>query len=289
MSTLAEKVQTTIGLMQNVPETFGSSDFAIFKPKFFVEGENHFDCYHFVMPRVDVPSFSADGKCIPIPENTMLATNPDQKLEVSPLNDKYNNSNEIKFICVFIESRRLQELAKSELGRSDLLFHNHVSHYSNHLVSLISRYETESISKQFGYRFILDCLSAEITIQLIRELKNNMPDMQGLKKYSTRKDINAAIDYLWENTSMEFSLDTLCRITNLNPYYFIRLFRDHTGKTPYEYYMDIKIHKAMNYLKSKQYSITEICFLLGFSSHSHFSSVFRKKVGITPTEYLKTR
>lgn len=289
MSALAEKVLTTIGVTQNLLETFGSSDFAIFKPKFFVEGENHFDCYHFVMPRVDVPSFSADGKYIPLPKNTILATNPDQKLKVSPLNDKYNNSDEVKFICLFIENSRLQELAKSELGRSDLLFHNNISHYSNHLVGLISRYETEFKNKQFGFRFILDCLSAEITIQLIRELMNHVPDIQGLKKYTVRKDINTVIDYLWENTNMEFSLDTLCRITNLNPYYFIRLFRDHTGKTPYEYYMDIKIHKAMNYLESKQYSITEICFLLGFSSHSHFSSVFKKKVGLTPTEYLKSR
>ncbi len=288
MSTIVQKVQTTIGLNQKVPENFGLSDLAIFKPRFFVLGENQFDCYHFVMPRIDVPSFYVDGKCITIPKNTILATNPDQKMKVLPLDKQYGNSNEIKFTCMFIEKRRLQELAKSELGRSDLLFRNNVSHYSNHLVSFISRFETESSNKQFGYRFILDCLSTEITIQLIRELMNHVPDIQGLKKYSTRKDINAAIDYMWENMSMEFSLDTLCRITNLSPYYFIRLFRINTGKTPYEYYIDIKIHKAINYLKSKQYSITEICFLLGFSSHSHFSSVFRKKVGVTPTEYLKS-
>lgn len=288
MSALIEKVQTTIGLNQNVPETFGSSDFAIFKPRFFVEGENQFDCYHFVIPMIDVPSFYTDGRCITIPKNTILATNPGQRLKVSPFNFKYSSSNEVKFICMFIETHRMQELVKFESGKAELLFHNSICHYSNHLVSLISRFETESANKQFGYRFIVDCLSTEITIQLIRELKSDVPGIQGLKKYSDRKDINSAIDYLWENTNLEFSLDTLCRITNLNPYYFIRLFRDHTGKTPYEYYMDIKINKAMDYLKTRQYSITEICFLLGFSSHSHFSSVFRKKVGATPTEYLKS-
>lgn len=54
---LADKVQTTIGDTQNVSEKYGNSDFAIFKPRFFVEGENQFDCFHFVMSRVEVPSF----------------------------------------------------------------------------------------------------------------------------------------------------------------------------------------------------------------------------------------
>jgi len=99
---------------------------------------------------------------------------------------------------MFIENRRLQELAKTELGRSDLMFQNKASYYSNHLESLISRFETESVNKQFGYRFIQDCLSTEIAIQLIRELVNHVPDIQGFGKYSARKDINTAIDYLMQ-------------------------------------------------------------------------------------------
>ncbi|MBP7177060.1 MAG: helix-turn-helix transcriptional regulator [Thermoclostridium sp.] len=285
MSTIIQKVETTIGLVQNIPDAFASVDFAVFMPRFFVEGENQFDCYHFAMSRVDVPSFYADGKAYTIPKNRILATNPDQKLCIPPVNSLYNNT-DVKFTCIFVENRKLRELTKCELGRSDLLFQNKASHYSNHLVSLISRFEAESKNKQFGYQFILDCLSTEITIQLIREMKSNLPIPPAAKKYSVRKDINIAIDYLWENSSLEFSLDTLCQITNLSPYYFIRLFRDHTGKTPYEYYMDIKISKAMSYLRNRQHSITEVCFLLGFSSHSHFSSVFRKRVGVTPTEYL---
>ena len=285
MSTLIQKVRTIIGLVQNVPDAFACDDFSIFMPRFFVEGENLFDCYHFAMSRVEVPSFYVDGKARVVPKNRILATNPDQKLCVSPISSLYNNTN-VKFTCIFVENRKLRELTKCELGRSDLLFHNNASHYSNHLVSLISRFEAESKNKQFGYQFILDCLSTEITIQLIRELKSNLPIPPAAKKYSARKDINIAIDHLWENSNREFSLDMLCHITNLSPYYFIRLFRDHTGKTPYEYYMDIIISKAMNYLRSRKDSISEVCFLLGFSSHSHFSSVFRKKVGVTPTEYL---
>ena len=275
-------------LTSNIPDTFGNSDLAVFKPRFFVEGENQFDCYHFVMPRVEVPSFYADNKEINIQKNTVLPTNPGQLLRVSPINKIYSNSNEIKFICMFIEPRKLKELTKEVYNKADLLFFNDTSFLSSNLFSLVTKFETESCNKQFGYQFILDSLTMEISINLIRELRSNMPEVRGLRKYSARKEINIAIDFLWENYFSEFSLHTLCNIVNLSPYYFVRLFKEHTGITPYEYYMDVKISKSLIYLKEKRYSITEIGFILGFSSHSHFSSVFKKKVGVTPTEYIKS-
>ena len=48
-------------------------------------------------------------------------------------------------------------------SRSDLLFQNIACRYSKYLASLISRFETEFVNKQFGYRFFLDCLSTEIS------------------------------------------------------------------------------------------------------------------------------
>lgn len=115
-----------------------------------------------------------------------------------------------------------------------------------------------------------------------------MSNRFGVRQYSARSEINTAINYLWENVNTEFSLKNLCKTVNLSPHYFIRLFKDNTGKNPYEYYMDIKIEKALEYLKASKYSITEIGFILGFSSHSHFTSIFKKKVGITPSEYIKS-
>ena len=147
--------------------------------------------------------------------------------------------------------------------------------------------ETESRNKQFGYQFILDCLSIEIAVNMLREMKSNMPGVQELRKYTAKNEINMVIDYLWEHVNKEFSLDNLSRIANLSPYYLVRLFKDNTGKTPYAYYMDIKISKAIEYFKAGKHSITEVSFILGFSSHSHFSSIFKKRVGITPSDFIK--
>jgi AraC family transcriptional regulator len=275
------------GVKHEAPEFFGSSDLAVLKSRFFVEGDNQFDCYHFAMPKVEVQSFFTDNKEINLPKNTILATNPGQKLKLSPTNVKYHNSNNVKFVCMFIETQKLQELSKAEFNKTDLLFKNDISYLSKSILGLISKLEAESRNKQFGYRFILDCLSIEIAINMLRGLKNNVPGVQELRKYTAKNEINMVIDYLWEHVNKDFSLDKLSKIANLSPYYLLRLFRDNTGKTPYAYYMDIKISKAVEYLKAGKHSITEVSFILGFSSHSHFSSIFKKRVGTTPSDFIK--
>lgn len=286
---MCQKVLEEIsGLRNTIPESFGNSDLAVFKPRIFVESENQFDCYHFVVPRVEIPCFYADKKEISIHKNSLLPTNPGQKLILPPINKMYNNSNDIKFLCLFITSGRLQELTKEAFNKSELSFYNETAYLSSSLLTLISNFETEFNNRQFGYQFVLDSLSMEIAISLLRNLRNNMPGSLELRRYSAKKEINTAIDYLWENYTTEFSLAVLSSIVNLSPYYFVRLFKAQTGKTPYEYYMEIKINKALTYLKSKNYSITEVGYILGFSSHSHFTSVFKKKVGITPSEYIKS-
>lgn len=281
-------IENLNNINHEVPESFSGTDLALLKSRFFVEGDNQFNCYHFAMPRVEIRSFFVENKEINLPKNTIIPTNPGQKLKVSSINTKYNNSNNIKFICMFIEPQKLHELSKAEFNKTDLLFKNNISYLSKDILSLISKFEAECRNKQLGYQFILDCLSIEIVVNMLRELKNNAPGVYELRKYSARKEINLAVDYLWENVNAEFSLNKLCKIANLSPYYFARLFRDNTGKTPYEYYMDIKIRKSIEYFKAGKHSITEICFILGFSSHSHFSSVFKKRVGVTPSEFIKT-
>lgn len=289
MNSMGNKVIGIIkGKIPEPPEAVNCSDLTMFKPRFFVEGKNQFNFYHFVMPKVYVPGFFTDNKENNMPKDTILATNPGQKLMVSPINAIYNASDDIKFFCLFIEPNKIRELSKAEYNRSDFSFSNNVTHLSSNLMSLISKLEFEYRNCQTGHKFMLDCLSMEITISLMRELRSNMAFMPELRKYSARRELNTAIDFLWESEDMEFSLDKLCKTVNLSPYYFERLFKDHTGKTPYEYYMDIKICKALEYLKTKSYSITEVCFILGFSSHSHFTSVFRKRVGRTPSEFIKS-
>ncbi|WP_290884060.1 helix-turn-helix transcriptional regulator [Fischerella sp.] len=66
-----------------------------------------------------------------------------------------------------------------------------------------------------------------------------------------------------------------------------RLFKQAMGLTPRQYVIRCRIETAKRLLAKWELSITEISDRLGFTSHSHFTTFFRKHTGITPTAYRR--
>ena len=58
-----------------------------------------------------------------------------------------------------------------------------------------------------------------------------------------------------------------------------------TGETPSNFFRTYKLNRAAELLKSGKYTVSEIADLCGFSTQSHFSVVFKKQFGVTPSEY----
>jgi DNA-binding response OmpR family regulator/anti-sigma regulatory factor (Ser/Thr protein kinase) len=58
-----------------------------------------------------------------------------------------------------------------------------------------------------------------------------------------------------------------------------------TGETPSSFFRTYKLNRAAELLKGGKYTVAEIADMTGFSTQSHFSVVFKKQFGVTPTEY----
>ena len=54
---------------------------------------------------------------------------------------------------------------------------------------------------------------------------------------------------------------------------------------PSSFFRTYKLNRAAEFLKSGKYTVSEIADKTGFSTQSHFSVVFKKQFGVTPTEY----
>ena len=68
---------------------------------------------------------------------------------------------------------------------------------------------------------------------------------------------------------------------------FRTLFRKHTGRSPRQYQLDIRMNRAMELLKESQRTVTEISEILGFSAVYYFSRLFKQRVGKTPGQFRK--
>ena len=69
---------------------------------------------------------------------------------------------------------------------------------------------------------------------------------------------------------------------NMGYSYFRKMFKKHTGVSPKQYHLQLKVIRAKELLLNTNKSVKEVCFDLGFQSTSYFSRIFKQKMGVTP-------
>jgi two-component system response regulator YesN len=107
-----------------------------------------------------------------------------------------------------------------------------------------------------------------------------------LKKGEKQTDCIARMkEYLAESYMKDLTLEQAAEYVNLSPYYFSKLFKQHTGETFIDYLTRLRIEKAKELIRNPEKSLKEICYLVGYRNPAYFSRVFKKWVGQTPSEY----
>lgn len=99
--------------------------------------------------------------------------------------------------------------------------------------------------------------------------------------------IERSIQYITEHISEALSLAEVAGFASYSPIHFHNCFKAATGKTLREYVENLRIKKAIELLSATSLTLTEIAARCGFSSQSYFSYVFKKKMNMTPRDYVR--
>jgi AraC-like DNA-binding protein len=89
----------------------------------------------------------------------------------------------------------------------------------------------------------------------------------------------------WENAPL--SVSAVAQSAGLSRFHFIRLFKAMFGETPHQYRSRAQIEKARHLLLLTDLSITDVCMSVGFSSVGSFSTLFSRRVGMSPSEFQR--
>lgn len=109
------------------------------------------------------------------------------------------------------------------------------------------------------------------------------------KEEQSNTIISRAKQYIDSHYSRDISLAEVSREVDISPYYFCKIFKEETGENYIEYLTNIRIEQAKELLMNTELSMKEICAKIGYSDPNYFSRAFKKKVGVTPTEYKEGR
>jgi AraC-like DNA-binding protein len=99
--------------------------------------------------------------------------------------------------------------------------------------------------------------------------------------------INRARDLIKSNTESAMSQEDIAKEIGVGYSWYRRMFKEYTGVSPAQYQLQQKLIKAKEILTTTNKNISEIAFELHFENVCQFSTFFKKKEGITPSEFRK--
>jgi AraC-like DNA-binding protein len=112
-----------------------------------------------------------------------------------------------------------------------------------------------------------------------RHVRALLPDLERLAHLRDAKDLMDR-DY-----TRPLDLDAIARAAGYSRFHFIRAFRGAYGQTPRDYLSARRVERARELLRGANLTVTEVCFLVGFSSLGSFSARFKADVGLSPSDY----
>ena len=87
----------------------------------------------------------------------------------------------------------------------------------------------------------------------------------------------------------QLDLEALAQATNLSKFHFVKKYKDITGTTPINHFIQLKIERACHLLDTTTNSIGDVAFAVGYHDAYYFSRIFKKLMGLSPSQYRKMR
>jgi AraC-like DNA-binding protein len=97
--------------------------------------------------------------------------------------------------------------------------------------------------------------------------------------------VSAVLEYMRERLADPITVADLAEQVSLSPSAFSHLFRDVTGRSPYQFLKEMRLDRARELLVDGQWAVARISKEVGYASVSHFIREFRGRFGATPRSY----
>lgn len=182
---------------------------------------------------------------------------------------KTNGNTSIQFLEI------IQNTSNSKISN---LLHKTAYLYENNQIALIE--QIDDLFFKISELIVLQQITIDDNFRKLKIVKHDT-------KQELYKLISETKEYIDDNISKAISLHTISKDIGISKYYLHRLFTKINGYTPLSYLTNIRLKKAIDKLKYSKDSIFEIAIACGFDNTSYFSNIFKKHMGLSPSQFRK--
>lgn len=124
--------------------------------------------------------------------------------------------------------------------------------------------------------------------QLIEQIFNH-PDLILPLSDQLSKPVRDIQTYIYLHYPLHITVDTIADELHLNKFYLMRLFKQETGYTINEFLTKHRVETACEFLKCRDCQVSEAGYNVGYQDSNYFCKVFKKQMGMLPSEYRSQR
>lgn len=220
--------------------------------------------------------FLIQDQVFPVDVNNLVIINPNV-----PHTEDSLNAQPLEYIVLGIEG---VELATSENSNGSFCILDHYE--SLEISSCLRNILREMEQKNRGYE---DVCQAYMEILIIRLMRSTSLAVQSEPQViSGNRQCAAVRHYIDMHFKESLTLEQLADDAHMSKYYLSHAFKREYGISPINYMISRRIDESKYLLAETDLSMSQIAQLLGFSSLSYFSQVFRRSQNISPKEYRQS-
>ncbi|WP_294082419.1 hybrid sensor histidine kinase/response regulator transcription factor [Proteiniphilum sp. UBA5384] len=147
------------------------------------------------------------------------------------------------------------------------------------------------VTKPFDPSYLLALVKSQLKNRdYSREILSGSTKSNTLSEEMLNSQDMAFMDSLYnlmetELSNPELNISRMTEILHISRTKFYYKVKGLTGENPNVFFKTYKLNRAAELIRERKYTMSEIADLTGFSTASHFSSSFKKKFGVSPSEF----
>ena len=171
----------------------------------------------------------------------------------------------------------------SKGGKLELIEHRDLR--DPQVARLVKSIEADITSGLPGGLLFSESVATALSLHIASRYSAERPLVESYRGGLSRSNLNRVREYIDAHLGDRLELGELAGVAGLNLFHFARAFRQSTGDSPHQYLLRQRIERAKQLLRNSQSTVLEASARTGFVDQSHFSKVFRRVAGISPSEF----
>lgn len=151
----------------------------------------------------------------------------------------------------------------------------------NYFNEILSALESGFSEENINYANL--CLNALLASFFYVETFRSVSGMQ------SADPVDQSIFYMQRNINRNIKINDISEHVNLSSSHLSKLFRNKTGASPLDYFINLKMQEAARLLSNQSIRIKEVAFKLGYNDQYYFTRLFTKHFGTSPIAFSKSR